>query len=129
MPPVWDAARLTFQVDHATVRSLGGLHDDARVAGRGMGVGGAGCASPPPGPGPASSPPRLPACKPTHPAYQPQNAPTTRKDKPQGPWNPPTRRDSRAVRHGQTPQAAAIRGLNRTTQDHEISMLAIRRTG
>jgi hypothetical protein len=47
-----------------------------------------GCASPPPGPGPPSSPPRSPACKPSHPADQHQTAPATRKDKTHGPWNP-----------------------------------------
>ena len=35
------------------------------------------------------------------PADQPQNAPTTRKNQPRVRGTPPTRRDSRAIRHSQ----------------------------
>ena len=74
-----------------------------------------GCASPPPGPGPASSPPRSPGCRRTPPADQPAAAPTTRKDNPRARGTPPTRRDSRETRHGQTlkqqPAAASARPI------------------
>jgi hypothetical protein len=65
---------------------------------------GAGCGSDSPnaGPGPGSSPPRPPACRPSRLADQPEQPRRPGRRNRQGPWNPPTRRDSRASRHGHT---------------------------
>jgi hypothetical protein len=85
-----------------------------------------GCAWPPPGPGPPSSPPRSPACKPSHPADQHQTAPATRKDKTQGPWNPA----HQARQPGSQPRPGAEISkrprLSRIVQDRDTSRLARR---
>jgi hypothetical protein len=78
------------------------------------------CTSPPFGPGPPSSVPRLPTCRPTLLADQPE-PPLRPGRKTQGPWNPPTRRDNREARHGQTLKTATGRSLTRTYQDRKTS--------
>ena len=76
------------------------------------------------GPGPRRSPPRSPACRPSRPADQPGTAPTTRKEKTPGTrGTPPTRRDSRAARHGQTLKTPTSRRLRPASLDHERSRL------
>jgi Transposase DDE domain group 1 len=53
------------------------------------------------GPGPCRSPPRPADCGPFHPADQLEPPPRHGRRNHQGPGTPPTRRDSRAARHGQ----------------------------
>ena len=54
------------------------------------------------------------------------NRPSHPERRPKGPWNPHTRRDSRAVRHDRTLKAANGRRLGPTAQDHETSRLSAR---
>jgi hypothetical protein len=51
------------------------------------------------GPGPPSTPPRSPACAPSHQADQHQTAPTPERTNPRARGTPPTRRDSQAASH------------------------------
>jgi hypothetical protein len=59
------------------------------------------CAWPRPGPGPPSSPLRSPACRPARLADHHQTTPSNQRRTASARGTPPTRRDSRAVRHGQ----------------------------
>ena len=52
-----------------------------------------------------------PGCRPSRPADQPEQPPTTRKEQPRARGTPPTRRDSRAARHGPTLKISPSRRL------------------
>ena len=71
----------------------------------------------------ARSPPRSPACRPSHPADQPEQ-PHARKEKStRARGTPPTRRDSRAARHGQTMKTAQGQPLRPPPHRRERSRL------
>jgi hypothetical protein len=62
------------------------------------------------GPRPARSPPQPTICKPSHPADRPEQASDQKGETTRACGTPPTRRDRRAVRHGQTLKTAKKSG-------------------
>ena len=79
------------------------------------------------GPGPPASPLRTTACKPSRPADQPQPPQRPKKENTRARGTPPTRRDSRATRHGPALKTATSRYLRPAQHDHERSRLGRRR--
>jgi hypothetical protein len=88
-----------------------------------VGSGGAGCGSdlPNAGPGPGSSPPRPPACRPSHLADQPEQPRRPGRRNRQDPWNPahPERQPGNQARpHAENqPQPNTSGHQNRVTKD------------
>jgi Transposase DDE domain group 1 len=72
-------------------------------------------ASPNAGPGPARSPPPSPACRPCHPADQPEPSLRHRRSNPGTRGTPPTRRDSRAASHSPDPKITTSRTAQPST--------------
>jgi hypothetical protein len=76
------------------------LRRSQRPAGSSAAPGGCGCAWPPDGPGPPISQPRSAGCRPWHPADQATPSLRSGRSNHRARGTPPTRRDSRAARHG-----------------------------
>jgi hypothetical protein len=86
---------------------------------------GAGCgsSSPSAGPGPSRSPRQPPACRPSRPADQPEHPCSKEGDNTRARGTPPTRRDSRATRHGRTLISTSAGYLRPPQPGHERSRL------